>query len=74
MTGVPIRVQGDGATGVVSDLAVALEGVTSLEGALRWAASETPRRDIEEIVTQDEYTHDVVMRWRDDWYLVFDVT
>ena len=30
---------------------------------------------VEEIVTQDEYTHDVVVRYRDgDLYLVYDTT
>jgi hypothetical protein len=33
------------------------------------------RGAVEEIVTQDEYTHDVVVRYRDgDLYLVYDTT
>jgi hypothetical protein len=27
-----------------------------------------------DVVVQDEFTHDVVFRWRDDLFLVFDAT
>ncbi|HZF55060.1 MAG TPA: hypothetical protein VE093_40695 [Polyangiaceae bacterium] len=55
-----------------------LEAVTglfrTLEDVVRWALSGEPRRMIEEVVVQDEYTHDVVMPYADGLYLVFDTT
>jgi len=38
-----------------------------------WAA-ERPPRLIVEIVTQDEYTHDVIICYRDEIHLVYDTT
>lgn len=46
----------------------------SLEAVLEWSGAQTPPRELEEIVTQDEYTHDVVLRYDPPWYLAFDVT
>lgn len=45
-----------------------------LEDVVRWGLSGTPRRMIEEVVVQDEYTHDVVMPYADGLYLIFDTT
>ena len=47
---------------------------TSLERVLNWGRSLTPPRDVEEILTQDEYTHDVVVRFERDLFLVYDTT
>jgi hypothetical protein len=55
-------------------LAATLGPLTSLERVLRWAGGLTPPRDIDEILTQDEYTHDVGIRLDDTRYLVFDTT
>ena len=33
----------------------------TLADVLRWAAGQSPRVSVTEIVTQDEYTHDVVL-------------
>ena len=49
-------------------------GLTSLERVLNWGRGLTPPRDIEEILTQDEYTHDVVMRYDQELFLVYDTT
>ena len=46
-----------------------VESHTTLERVLAWA-----RGAVSEIVTQDEYTHDVVVRYRDGLYLVYDTT
>lgn len=46
----------------------------SLERVLSWGRSLTPPRDVEEILTQDEYTHDVVLRYEADLFLVYDTT
>ncbi|MEM6991020.1 MAG: hypothetical protein AAF721_10995 [Myxococcota bacterium] len=56
----------------------ALERVVGGHGSLRsvvhWALNSTPERTIEDIVVQDEYTHDVIVRWDDTRFLVFDTT
>lgn len=41
-------------------------------GSRRHAA--TPPRRPEDVVTQDEYTHDVIMLFEDCIYTVYDVT
>ncbi|MBK6520780.1 MAG: hypothetical protein IPM79_39685 [Polyangiaceae bacterium] len=33
-----------------------------------------PERGLQSVVVQDEYTHDVVVRWDDGVYLVYDTT
>jgi hypothetical protein len=59
---------------------VALEAVVqelrTLGDVLTWARGQTPPRTVDEIVTQDEYTHDVVLEAGGDGqpYLVFDTT
>jgi hypothetical protein len=46
----------------------------SLDQAFRWAVAQTPRIVPDDVVIQDEYTHDVLFRAADDTYLVFDTT
>jgi hypothetical protein len=46
----------------------------SLQDVVRYAFSATPPRDVREVVVQDEYSHDVVMMWRDGLVLAFDTT
>lgn len=45
-----------------------------LGDVVRWAARQRPPRAIADIVTQDEYTHDVILAYRDTLHLVFDTT
>ena len=45
-----------------------------LEDVVRWGFAQQPPRTVEDVVVQDEFTHDVVMPWRDGSYLVFDTT
>ena len=49
-----------------------VEPLTTLERVLAWTRSAAST--VAEIVTQDEYTHDVVVRYRDGLYLVYDTT
>jgi hypothetical protein len=51
-----------------------LGGLSSLERVLSWGRGHRPARVIDEILTQDEYTHDVVVAVNDGRYLVFDTT
>jgi hypothetical protein len=47
-------------------------GFRLLEELVRWGfANERP---IIDVVVQDEYTHDVIVRWSDRLVLVFDAT
>ena len=39
-----------------------------------WLRKQTPPRNVTEILTQDEYTHDVVVEWAAERFLVFDAT
>lgn len=47
--------------------------IRTLEDVLRLLSALQQRAALEEVVTQDEYTHDVVVRWPPH-YLVFDTT
>lgn len=45
-----------------------------LNRAIRWAMSAEPPRPVALVVVQDEYTHDIVVPWRDGLVLVYDCT
>ncbi|MDH3498303.1 MAG: hypothetical protein OER21_16220 [Gemmatimonadota bacterium] len=46
----------------------------SLAALLEWLGARTPPGRLDQIVTQDEFTHDVVVADTDGRWLVFDVT
>jgi hypothetical protein len=48
--------------------------LTTLQDVVRWGFSLTPPSDVADVVIQDEYTHDVVLRWTSGSFLVFDTT
>jgi hypothetical protein len=56
----------------VADLGVA--GLRTLEEVVRWMASRSPPGRIVTVVTQDEFTHDVVVAAGAAVYVVFDTT
>jgi hypothetical protein len=62
-----MRVVGTVAPEHVAALAHATRLVT-LEDVLRWGG------DVIDVVVQDEYTHDVIVRGRTPGFLVFDTT
>ena len=51
----------------------AIAGQTTLEQALDWARTLTPPRGVESVLTQDEYTHDVLIPYGTRW-LVYDTS
>jgi hypothetical protein len=55
-------------------LDAAVRPLRTLEAVLRWARTSEPSWSLAEIVTQDEYTHDVVLASPGQPYLVFDTT
>ncbi len=69
---------------IIEQAAVAADVLTKLEGELRelrnlgdlldWARSLRPPVHSPTVVTQDEYTHDVVVPWRPPLVLAFDTT
>jgi hypothetical protein len=46
----------------------------TLEQALQWARTRTPRALPLETIPQDEYTHDVIFQTRENEFVVFDAT
>jgi hypothetical protein len=52
-----------------------LAGAQTLAEALRWGRAQSPPAEVSEVVTQDEFTHDVVLHAAGEGvYLVFDTT
>lgn len=45
----------------------------TLEAVMKWAFARTPPAELINVVTQDEFTHDVVIKV-EGVYLVFDTT
>ncbi len=46
----------------------------TLEQVMLWAFGQKPPAELLNVVTQDEFTHDVVIRVSPDVFLVFDTT
>ncbi len=46
----------------------------TLADVLAWFHGLSPSRAVHEILTQDEYTHDVLIAYEEAVYLVFDTT
>src|SRR5712692_3375450 len=56
------------------ELAARVGQHVTLERILAWGRAEIPVRRVEEIVTQDEFTHDVLVALDAPLYLAYDVT
>jgi hypothetical protein len=56
----------------VRDLRIALREQRTLADVLSWLRALVPSRSVDAIITQDEYTHDVVVRYDEHRWLVFD--
>jgi hypothetical protein len=46
----------------------------TLMEVMQWAAGQIPPLALVAVITQDEYTHDLALRWRDDLFLVYGAT
>ena len=62
----------------VADIATELSGQENLTDVMSWAFA-SPRGTfipavVAEVIVQDEFTHDVVVPWRDGLVLVYDTT
>lgn len=61
-------------TEVLTRASAVLRERYTLADVLRWAEEQVPPRHVVEIITQDEYTHDVVLPFDGDHFLAFDAT
>ena len=62
----------------VADIAKELSAQENLKDVMTWALS-APRGTfipsvVAEVIVQDEFTHDVIVPWRDGLVLVYDTT
>jgi hypothetical protein len=57
-----------------TDILGEVESFRTLEEALEWALARRPSGEIADVVKQDEYTLDVIVRLTADTFLVFDTT
>ena len=57
-----------------ADLESAVQPLRTLADVLAWARTQPQPWSVGEIVTQDEYTHDVVLEANGRPYLAFDTT
>ena len=57
-----------------SDILSEVEGFRTLGDVMEWALSRQPPAELFTVITQDEYTHDVVIRVKDGVFLNFDTT
>jgi hypothetical protein len=53
---------------------LALRNLRTLAPVIEWLRLQEPPRVVRDIVTQDEYTHDVIVPWSERLVLVFDAT
>ena len=74
MRTVPVSGIGTVPTILVQRAADVFAGRLTLADVLKWAREQTPPAPVSEIVTQDEYTHEVVLPFQDGHFLVFDAT
>jgi hypothetical protein len=66
------------ATDLLANIAQELEAQENLKDVMAWAFS-CPRGTflpsvVEEVIVQDEFTHDVIVPWREGLVLVYDTT
>lgn len=71
---VPVDQASPIATRDLARFRVALRELRTLGGVIDWLALQEPPRQVADIVTQDEYTHDVIVPWAERLVLVFDAT
>ncbi|MEZ4389686.1 MAG: hypothetical protein R3A48_01220 [Polyangiales bacterium] len=66
------RARADAAT--LAALADVVREHSSLARVVQWSLAQGADRALVDVVVQDEFTHDVVLRWSDALYLVYDAT
>ena len=71
---VVVEAAGDIPNRELSRFRIALRDLRTLGPVLEWLRAQDPPRIVREIITQDEYTHDVIVPWGERLVLVFDAT
>ena len=71
---VPVTTAGSVNRALCDRVGPQLQAQRTLGDVLSWGRAQVPPRSVAEIITQDEYTHDVVMELEAPHYLVFDTT
>ena len=74
MREVPVTVEGEIAPAMAERLQAEFRDRRTLADVLAWARAQRPPLTVSEIVTQDEYTHDVLIALDTRLCLVFDAT
>ena len=73
MRAIPVRAAEPEASAALPAVEQTFAHCHTLADVLAWGARQVPRVNVAEIVTQDEYTHDVVLPFAER-YLSFDTT
>lgn len=55
-------------------LAASVAGHATLADVIVWGVAQIPECIVAEVVVQDEFTHDVILPYRDGMHLVYDTT
>ena len=74
MRHVPVEARGRIPARDLARFRLALRELRTLGAVLGWLRALDPPRTVLDIVTQDEYTHDVIVPWDERLVLVFDAT
>jgi len=74
MTGIPIHDEARLPATALAELRALIQPLATLGDVLAWSRTATHSRQPTDIVTQDEYTHDVVFDLDGTLHLSFDTT
>ena len=74
MRTIPVSTVGQVSTEAAARARSAFAECYTLADVLAWARDQTPQREVTNIVTQDEYTHDVIVPFDGAHFVVFDST
>jgi hypothetical protein len=69
-----LRIAGAGVAPDVIARAAAATRLDTLEHLLQFAFAQHPAWELVDVIVQDEYTHDVIVRGPEPAFLVFDTT
>ena len=59
---------------IAARVSEAARQLPTLDHVFKWALRQEPRLQPADVIIQDEYSHDVLLRAADDSFLVFDAT
>ena len=71
---VPVTAQPPLASERLAGVREILRTHATLQDVMDWCRSQGPRRDLADVVVQDEFTHDIVLGLGDDLFAVYDTT